>query len=152
MTSLIITLQAALPHLRASPTGCGKAVFVSSGAAASGRASWGAYNASKAAMGGVARTLATEEPNVASWAVQPGVVDTDMQRDIREKGKAHMGEEEHSKFTQLHSTGKLLPAEQPGHVLAALAVMGTRSKPANWGSQGAFVKWDAEELKEFRQT
>lgn len=67
-----------IPHLLSSPTGCGKAVFVSSGASTGQTAAWGAYNASKAAMNAIARTLANEEKNLAVWAVRPGVVDTEV--------------------------------------------------------------------------
>lgn len=41
-------------------------------------ATWSAYNASKAAMNAIARTLATEEDKIASWAIRPGVVATDV--------------------------------------------------------------------------
>lgn len=78
LTSVITMLHHAIPHLRRSPTGCGKAVFVSSGAATGQTAAWGAYNASKAALNAIARTLANEEPSLAVWAVRPGVVDTEV--------------------------------------------------------------------------
>lgn len=71
-------LHYSIPHLRSSPTGCGKVVFVSSGASTGQTAAWGAYNASKAAMNAIARTLANEEKNLAVWAVRPGVVDTEV--------------------------------------------------------------------------
>lgn len=150
VSSLVTTLHYALPYLRASPTGCGKAVFVSSGAATSGRASWGAYNAGKAAMNGIARTLASEEDRVAVWAVQPGVVATEMQRDIREKARGKMTDADHQRFVDMHSQGQLLPPEKPAHVLAALAIRGTRDEPAGLGRSGAFLKWEADELKDFQ--
>lgn len=75
--SLLTTIQAALPHLRSAKHG-GKVVFVSSGAATGGTAGWAAYNASKAALNSLCRTLANEEPTIACWAVRPGVVDTEV--------------------------------------------------------------------------
>jgi NAD(P)-dependent dehydrogenase (short-subunit alcohol dehydrogenase family) len=33
----------------------------------------------------LAQSLALEEPDITSIAIRPGVVDTEMQRDIREK-------------------------------------------------------------------
>lgn len=74
--SLATTLHYAIPHLRKSPTGCGKVVFVSSGSSVGNSISWAPYSASKAAMNSIARTLAMEEENIASFSVRPGVVAT----------------------------------------------------------------------------
>lgn len=49
---------------------------MSSGASVGNTAAWSAYNASKAAMNAIARTLATEEEKIASWAIRPGVIAT----------------------------------------------------------------------------
>lgn len=73
--------KAAIPILHES-YGC--VVFTSSGASTGAYSTWGAYGASKAAINHFARQLAVEEPKVISIAVRPGVVDTDMQRQIRE--------------------------------------------------------------------
>jgi NAD(P)-dependent dehydrogenase (short-subunit alcohol dehydrogenase family) len=167
-----------IPHLRSSPTGCGKAVFVSSGASTGQTAAWGAYNASKAAMNAIARTLANEEKSLAVWAVRPGVVDTEvsfiifslstaflqsfffpfiqMQKSIREKAKEAMDPKEYVRFEEMHRDGKLLPPNKPGHVLAALAIRGTRSHPTlpnekeGAGAKGAYINWEAEELQDFQ--
>ena len=63
--------------------------MVSSGAATGGVQGWGAYSASKAALNSVVRTLGNEEPDVVSIALRPGVVDTEMQEIIRDKGEFH---------------------------------------------------------------
>ena len=52
--SLIIAIKATLPYLRES-VGQGKIVFVSSGAALGGTASWDPYSSSKAAMNSLCR-------------------------------------------------------------------------------------------------
>jgi NAD(P)-dependent dehydrogenase (short-subunit alcohol dehydrogenase family) len=54
--SLVTACKVALPFLRKSAFG-GKIIFVSSGAAVKGLASWGPYNASKAAMNSLCRYL-----------------------------------------------------------------------------------------------
>jgi NAD(P)-dependent dehydrogenase (short-subunit alcohol dehydrogenase family) len=54
--SLIHTVRASLPQLRASK---GNIIFISSGAALSNTAAWGAYNASKAAMNSFCRYART---------------------------------------------------------------------------------------------
>lgn len=102
-------------------------------------------------MNSIARTLANEEPDVATFAVRPGVVDTDMQEQIRNTDR--MKSEEHQKFLTLHKEGKLLPAEKPAGVLAALAVRGSRTEPKKNEEPigtGVFVSWDDPELEPFQ--
>ena len=88
--------------------------------------SWGPYGASKAALNHVALTLAAEEPKITTVSIRPGVVDTEMQRDIRETYNEHMDQKDMEKFNSLHRTGQLLKPEQPGHVIAKLALDGAR--------------------------
>ena len=93
LLSLHLTTRAALPLLRKSPSGCGKVVLVSSGAAVGNSAAWSAYNASKAGANALIRTLATEEAGdkaagrgqVAAFAVRPGVIDTDVSSKLLEE-------------------------------------------------------------------
>lgn len=49
------------------------------------------------------------------------MIDTQMQQDIREKHGEAMGDT-YAMFAQLKETGKLLKPEQPGHVIAELAL------------------------------
>ncbi|TKY90250.1 hypothetical protein EX895_000248 [Sporisorium graminicola] len=151
--SLVTTLSAALPELRKSSLGT--AVFVSSGAATGNTGGWAAYNASKAALNAIARTLANEEDKVAAFAVRPGVVDTDMQTLLRSSGKGAMKEQELERFLSLHKEGKLLRPEQPAFTIAALAAKGSRQEPKGkdgkgLGEQGAFVTWNDEVLVGFK--
>ena len=89
-----------------------------------GYSSWGPYGASKAALNHLAMTLAAEEPKITTISIRPGVVDTEMQRNIRETYKEHMDPKDMEKFNGLHKTGKLLKPEQPGQVIANLALNG----------------------------
>lgn len=151
--ALVTTLGAALPELRKSSRA--SVVFVSSGAATGNIAGWGAYNASKAAMNAIARTLANEEDNVAAFALRPGVVDTDMQTLLRGEGGKAMKQEEVERFLTLHKEGKLLKPEQPAYSIAALATRGTRDQPKDkdgkgLGAQGAFVTWNDDLLNGFK--
>jgi len=96
-------------------------------------------------MNAYARTLANEERDVACFSVRPGIVDTDMQTQIRASDQ--MPAEAKAKFLTLHKEGKLLPARKPAHVLAALAVLGSRTSPqldtgSCPGADGTFVSWD----------
>ncbi|KAH9077162.1 short-chain dehydrogenase [Lactarius deliciosus] len=143
--SLITALKAAVPSLRDSPKG-GRVVFVSSGAAISGIAGWGPYNASKAAMNSLNRTLAEEEKGkIVSIAVRPGKVDTNMQGEIRESGGLHMAHDVHQSFVREKREGLLLKPEQPGYVIAALSLHARESL------SGEFVSWDDERCREFRR-
>ncbi|ESK96091.1 short-chain dehydrogenase [Moniliophthora roreri MCA 2997] len=141
--SLITAVRAALPALRKSELG-GRVVFVSSGAATKGTAGWGPYNASKAAMNSLCRTLAEEEPNVTSIAVRPGVVDTAMQQAIRDQGSSYMTSDAHQMFLRLYADGNLLKSEVPGHVIAALALK------ASPDLSGQFISWDEEKCTNYR--
>lgn len=111
--------KAALPALRESK---GRIIFTSSGAAVSGYHSWGLYGATKAAMNHLALTLSTEEPDVTSVSVRPGMVDTEMQREIREEHQTNMPPEAYKKFDEAHKNAKLLKPEVPGHIIARLVL------------------------------
>ena len=73
-------------------------------------------------MNHFARQLAVEEPKVTSIAVAPGVVDTDMQQQIREVHTAVMQATDGEKFLGLHKAGQLLRPDQPGHVMAKMVL------------------------------
>lgn len=57
-----------------------------------------------------------------------------------------MKAEDHARFTGLHRDGKLVKPEQPGAVLANLALR------AKHDLSGQFVSWDAEEMADYRST
>ncbi|MFF8881633.1 SDR family NAD(P)-dependent oxidoreductase [Streptomyces flaveolus] len=69
-------VQEALPLLRSAAAGA--VITVSSDAAAEAYETWGGYGASKAALDQVAAVLATEEPGLRVWAVDPGDMATDL--------------------------------------------------------------------------
>jgi NAD(P)-dependent dehydrogenase (short-subunit alcohol dehydrogenase family) len=132
----------ALPYLR---QGQGRLINVSSGAAVRATEGWSAYCAAKAALNHFTRVLAAEEPQIVSLAVRPGVVDTEMQRTIREQGEAGMPPDSHRRFVQYHTSGELLPPEAPGRALAALAL----HAPLEWS--GEFISWDESRVRELAQ-
>ncbi|KAK7061791.1 short-chain dehydrogenase/reductase family protein [Favolaschia claudopus] len=143
--SLIVALKHSLPALRKSALG-GRVVFVSSGAAVKGTAGWGPYNASKAAMNSLCRTLAEEEPDVISVALRPGMVQTDMQAALRQDGAKHMNAQDHQTFVAAHADGKLLDAHDPGHVIASLALNADKILSGN------FLSWDSPDCANYRST
>ncbi|KAL8723335.1 MAG: hypothetical protein Q9181_007304 [Wetmoreana brouardii] len=117
--SLVAFIKAAVPSLRENN---GRVIFTSSGASTKAYSTWGAYGASKAAMNHLNLTLAAEEPNLTCLSIRPGVVDTQMQMDIRNVHSALMDEKDVTKFRTLHQEGKMVRPHQPGHVIAKLAV------------------------------
>lgn len=114
-------MKASIPLLRQTK---GRIVFTSSGAALHGYSGWGAYGSSKAAMNSLAQHIAVEEPEIATVAVGPGRVDTDMQKEIRELGApgSAMSNKDHAGFVSAYEEGKLNKPEWPGQVIAKLAV------------------------------
>lgn len=138
-------IQPALPHLRDSPTGTGRVLFTSSGAAVSHYGAWGAYGSSKAALNHLCGTLAKEEgPRVLAMAVRPGMVDTAMQTSVREVHGAKMLVHEAAKFERAHEKGTLVRPEVVGAVMARLVVDGGAEL------NGKFFSWDGEEAKAYR--
>lgn len=67
-------------------------------------------------------TLKSEEPDVTSISIRPGVVDTAMQVDIREKYLKNMDQRDQQKFISAKKDGKLLAPEKPGNVIAELSI------------------------------
>ena len=140
--SAVAMCKAAIPDLRKSK---GTILLTSSGAATGAYPTWGAYGSSKAAMNHLGMTLAVEEKDIVTISVRPGVVDTEMQRDIREKHHTAMDEKDSARFKELKETGGLLRPEQPGHVMAKLVLDAPKEL------SGKFLTWNAEELKAFQE-
>ena len=73
-------------------------------------------------MNHLAGQLACEEPEVTSISVRPGVVDTDMQRELRDVHSTIMTEKDNEKFLGLHKRGQLLKPSDPGDVMARMVL------------------------------
>ncbi|PYH44098.1 SDR family oxidoreductase [Aspergillus saccharolyticus JOP 1030-1] len=134
-------VKAALPTLRQSH---GRIIFTSSAAGVKPIPAWGLYGASKAAMNHLARTLGEEEPAVTTVSIDPGLVDTEMQREIREDLATAMESQLHSFFTSAHKAGGLSKPEQPGHVIAKLVVGAPKEL------SGRFIEWNDQVLRAFQ--
>ncbi|GES85936.1 short-chain dehydrogenase [Rhizophagus clarus] len=100
-----------------------KGVFVSlsSGAATKEYYGWAIYATTKAALNLLTATFALEEPDIVAISIRPGVVDTDMQKLIRDKGlEMGMNKSDHDRFINLYKSNNLTPVDQSAHVLASL--------------------------------
>lgn len=75
-------------------------------------------------MNSLSQHVAVEEPDITSVAISPGRVDTDMQKELREKGAPGiaMSEKDYAGFKTAFEEGKLNKVEWPAHVIARLAV------------------------------
>ncbi|KAA8650306.1 hypothetical protein EYZ11_001365 [Aspergillus tanneri] len=139
--SLVAFVKAGLPALREAK---GRIIFTSSGAAVSAYRGWGLYGSTKAAMNHLAMSLGEEEPEVTTVSIRPGMVDTDMQRELREDYATALEPQVHAKFITVHKDGKLLQPEQPGHVMAKLVIDAPNSL------SGKFLSWNDQALQDFQ--
>jgi len=68
-----------------------------------------------------------------------------MQSNIRDFGGVHMASDDHDNFVREKKEGSLVKPEDPGHVIAGLAISGPVSL------SGEFVNWDDPRCREFRR-
>lgn len=132
-------MQVALPQLRAQR---GRIVNVSTGAAVRPTESWSAYCASKAGLLHLTRVVAEEEPDVTAISLRPGVVDTEMQAEIRQSDPDAMPEEHRRRFEQLKEQGELESPEVPARAISWLALRA----PNEWS--GDFIEYDDSRVAE----
>jgi NAD(P)-dependent dehydrogenase (short-subunit alcohol dehydrogenase family) len=67
-------------------------------------------------------SLRSEEPDIVALAIRPGAVDTDMQTSLRNEYAEVMDPDDKAKFANLKKNGQLLRPDQPGNVMARLAL------------------------------
>lgn len=140
--SIVMFANETLTRIRGKPINI---VFVSSGASTRGIDGWLAYGSSKAAVNSLCKQLHDEMyPTVKCISVAPGVVDTDMQKEIREKFQTQMTAESYKRFVDLHSKGELLDGMVVGKVYGRLVVEGI--EPADEVC-GEYVRWNDRRLE-----
>lgn len=139
--SQVSILKHSLVHLRSSK---GRVVFVSSTASIQGVSAMGGYSATKAAINSLSRTLSQEEPEITSISLRPGVVDTEMQAQLRSEGKDLMTEVIYKDCYNLFASSKIVKPEAPAEVIANLATRADRAL------SGKFLVWNSEELSAYQ--
>ena len=106
-------------------------------------------------------TLSKEEPALTAICIRPGVVNTQMQVDLRSQHFPKMLPENVKKFASMHEKGTMLKPEQPGNVMARLVLNAPRTlsgkfiQCANHPPSRVilvlnFRRWDAPEIAEFQ--
>jgi NAD(P)-dependent dehydrogenase (short-subunit alcohol dehydrogenase family) len=97
-------------------------INISSGAASRGLAGWSLYCASKAAMANYVRTIALEQearPHpIRAFSVDPGVMDTAMQAEVRNADEQVFPDVE--RYIRLHREGRLADPRQVAEKIADL--------------------------------
>jgi len=116
--------HAALPALARSSAA--SIVNISTGAAHTPREGWSAYCSAKAGLAMLTRCLAGEYPQVSTYGLQPGVVDTEMQVRIRASGINEI-----SRIPR----GNLAPPQRPAEFIAWLCA----TRPADLVGQDLTV-------------
>lgn len=126
-----------LAALRASK---GRLVNISSGAAFKPIVGWSAYCTAKAGLLHMTKVVAEEAPEVTAVSLRPGVIDTEMQEQIRRRGHEGMESGRHEYFRRLKQEGGLEPPEVPARAAAWLAL----HAPREWS--GELVEYGEERV------
>ncbi|NQX71011.1 (S)-benzoin forming benzil reductase [Paenibacillus alba] len=115
LTNSFIRQTQALPIVK-------RVVNISSGAAKKPYPGWGAYCTAKAGLDMLTRCIGVEQLNqpypVEAYAIAPGVVDTDMQREIRAASEEDFPQVD--RFVGLHESGELISPEAAAQQLLQL--------------------------------
>lgn len=100
----------------------GRIVNVSSGAARGTTAGWSAYSAAKAGVEALTGVLAREVAgrDIRVNAVRPGIVDTEMQVEIRSSSEEQFTRENVERFRGYQERGLLRPPEDPARLILYL--------------------------------
>jgi benzil reductase ((S)-benzoin forming) len=94
-------------------------LHISSGAATNPYAGWSIYGATKAALDQHARSVAKDKtPRLRIAAIAPGVIDTEMQAEIRASTESKFPERE--RFVELKRSGKLRTPDEAGREVVSL--------------------------------
>ncbi|EER31931.1 conserved hypothetical protein [Candida tropicalis MYA-3404] len=141
--SIVELIKQSLTHLKKTN---GRVLAVSSGASTKPYSGWYAYGSSKAALNHLIMSLAAEEKDIQAISIAPGVVNTEMQVDIREKFGKGMSAEGLQRFIDLHEKKQLAAPEEPGTVYANLALKG-------WPQElnGKYLRYNDEVLKSYQE-
>ncbi|KAG7848764.1 hypothetical protein KL941_001582 [Ogataea angusta] len=139
--SVMDLVKQTIPYVR--ETG-GSYLFVSSGASTKATDAWSAYGSSKAVINHFCLSVSAEEPKIRTISIAPGVVDTEMQRDIRERFGQNMKSEALKRFTDLYFQNELLAPEVPAAFYANLALKGV---PADLN--GRYLRYNDAMLAKF---
>ena len=121
LNGMVWTARAVLPHMMEK--GAGRIVNVSSGLARMRFQRFCAYSVSKAGVEQLTRSLSAEYEayHISVNAVDPGVMDTPMQAEIRGLAEEKLGKTLKSHFVGYKESGQLVAPEQVAELVVYLA-------------------------------
>ncbi len=97
-------------------------LHISSGAGRQAYAGWSVYCASKAALDHHARAVALDRSSVRICSVAPGVIETDMQAEIRASSDEQIPDR--PRFVEMKREGRLLSADTAGRAVVEFLLSG----------------------------
>ncbi|UCF29785.1 MAG: SDR family oxidoreductase [bacterium] len=127
--------RAVIPHM--SRQGGGKIINVTSGLAEVVMPPFGAYSISKAALNHMTRIMAEElqSHGISVNGLDPGIMDTDMQRTIRALGPEVLGDALHRQFVSFKEEGHLKSPDEIARLAVFLASEESDSITGEIGSE-----------------
>ena len=139
LVGVFLTTHAVLPHML--ERGSGRIINVSTGAARSVVLGWSAYCAAKAGVDHFTRVVAAElaGSGVTINAMLPGVVDTEMQAQIRQTDPQRFPEL--SRFQMYKASGILRDPSEPAQMILWMC------SPATEGMNGEILYIDDEDVR-----
>lgn len=93
-------------------------INISSGAGKYPVSGWSAYCTSKAAVDAMSQVIAKEYDDLRVWSLAPGIVDTPMQKTIRNTPESHFPELQ--RFIDYHCNGDLMDANDTASAIVKL--------------------------------
>jgi 3-oxoacyl-[acyl-carrier protein] reductase len=123
--------------------GSGKIINVTSGLGDRVMSPFGVYSVSKAGLNHLTRILAEElrEYNIQVNGLNPGVIETRMQEEIRRAGPEQLGEQVFRNFQGMKEQGMLVPPEQVAQLALFLASPESDGVTGEIGSASDFARF-----------
>ncbi|KIY04077.1 uncharacterized protein Z520_00769 [Fonsecaea multimorphosa CBS 102226] len=140
--SLVHSIQVAAPHLHESK---GSIIMTTSGVSLSPFPEWGAYGSSKAAMNYLNMAWPKEDQIVRSVCIRPGIVDTGLQKEVRDELQNSLPEKTYTWLKGIHDRGELLRPDQPARTFVAFALGGIPEELT-----GKVVDWNDPKITHVR--
>lgn len=145
LTAVLIFSRAVVPHMLRQ--GSGRIINVTSGLGEMVMPAFGAYSIAKGGVIHLTRIMAEElgDLGIRVNGLDPGVMDTRMQEEVRALDPSALGEEVHARFVEMKEQGRLAPPERAARLAVFLAseesgpltgMNGTESMYRDFGFQG----------------
>jgi 3-oxoacyl-[acyl-carrier protein] reductase len=138
LASVLMFSRAVIPHM--ARQGGGKIINVTSGLGVAGMSPLGAYSITKAGVIHLTRIMAGElkGDNIQVNGLDPGVMDTRMQDDVRAMGPAVLGDDVYAEFLAMKEKGHLSPPGEAARLAVFLASEDSNSITGENGTEDCY--------------